>query len=80
VIAIVVALAKSNDLRGSEEFRRAIFSRAGTRLVPRDRGERRHRRRLGEHRDAPKAQCGTCHNGNDAPTYGAKMVKDYSAL
>jgi photosynthetic reaction center cytochrome c subunit len=38
------------------------------------------RSRLGEHGDAPKAQCITCHNGVYKPMYGAKMVKDYPAL
>ena len=38
------------------------------------------RSRLGEHGDAPKAQCVTCHNGIYKPLYGAKMVKDYPAL
>lgn len=38
------------------------------------------RSRLGEHGDAPKAQCITCHNGVYKPLYGAKMVKDYPAL
>ena len=38
------------------------------------------RSRLGEHGDAPKAQCITCHNGIYKPLYGAKMVKDYPAL
>ncbi|NJK42696.1 MAG: photosynthetic reaction center cytochrome c subunit [Aquincola sp.] len=38
------------------------------------------RSRLGEHGDAPKAQCVTCHNGVYKPMYGAKMVKDYPAL
>jgi len=38
------------------------------------------RSRLGEHGDAPKAQCITCHNGIYKPMYGAKMVKDYPAL
>jgi photosynthetic reaction center cytochrome c subunit len=36
--------------------------------------------RLGQHGDAPKAQCITCHNGVYKPLYGAKMVKDYPAL
>jgi len=38
------------------------------------------RSRLGEHGDAPKLQCVTCHNGVYKPLYGAKMVKDYPAL
>ncbi len=38
------------------------------------------RSRLGEHGDAPKLQCITCHNGIYKPLYGAKMVKDYPAL
>jgi photosynthetic reaction center cytochrome c subunit len=38
------------------------------------------RSRLGEHGDAPKAQCVTCHNGVYKPMYGAKTVKDYPAL
>jgi photosynthetic reaction center cytochrome c subunit len=38
------------------------------------------RSRLGEHGDAPKAQCVTCHNGVYKPLFGAKMVKDYPAL
>jgi photosynthetic reaction center cytochrome c subunit len=38
------------------------------------------RSRLGEHGDAPKAQCITCHNGIYKPLYGAKMVADYPAL
>ncbi len=38
------------------------------------------RSRLGEHGDAPKLQCVTCHNGAYKPLYGAKMVKDYPAL
>ena len=38
------------------------------------------RSRLGEHGDAPKAQCITCHNGIYKPLYGAKMVRDYPAL
>lgn len=38
------------------------------------------RSRLGEHGDAPKLQCVTCHNGIYKPLYGAKMVKDYPAL
>ncbi len=38
------------------------------------------RSRLGEHGDAPKAQCLTCHNGIYKPLYGAKMAKDYPAL
>ncbi|MBC7843009.1 MAG: photosynthetic reaction center cytochrome c subunit [Gemmatimonadaceae bacterium] len=38
------------------------------------------RSRLGEHGDAPKAQCITCHNGVYKPLYGAKMVSDYPAL
>lgn len=38
------------------------------------------RSRLGEHGDAPKAQCITCHNGVYKPLYGAKMVRDYPAL
>ena len=38
------------------------------------------RSRLGEHGDAPKAQCITCHNGIYKPLYGAKMVTDYPAL
>jgi photosynthetic reaction center cytochrome c subunit len=38
------------------------------------------RSRLGQHGDAPKAQCITCHNGVYKPLFGAKMVKDYPAL
>jgi photosynthetic reaction center cytochrome c subunit len=38
------------------------------------------RSRLGEHGDAPKLQCITCHNGVYKPLGGAKMAKDYPAL
>lgn len=36
--------------------------------------------RLGEHGDAPKAQCVTCHQGAYKPLYGAAMVRDYPGL
>jgi photosynthetic reaction center cytochrome c subunit len=36
--------------------------------------------RLGPEGDAPKANCGTCHQGAYKPLYGAAMRKDYPAL
>lgn len=36
--------------------------------------------RLGVLGDAPKAYCGTCHQGAYKPLYGAAMAKDYPAL
>ncbi len=36
--------------------------------------------RLGELDDAPKANCGTCHEGVYKPLYGANMLKDYPSL
>ncbi len=36
--------------------------------------------RLGVLGDAPKANCGTCHQGAFKPLYGAQMAKDYPEL
>jgi photosynthetic reaction center cytochrome c subunit len=36
--------------------------------------------RLGPLGDAPKANCGTCHQGAYKPLYGASMLTDYPAL
>jgi photosynthetic reaction center cytochrome c subunit len=36
--------------------------------------------RLGVTGDAPKANCGTCHQGAYKPLYGAAMAKDYPGL
>ena len=36
--------------------------------------------RLGPTGDAPKAACGTCHQGVAKPLYGAQMAKDYPSL
>ena len=38
------------------------------------------RNRLGPLGDAPKANCGTCHQGVFKPLFGANMLKDYPAL
>ncbi|MCC5885155.1 MAG: photosynthetic reaction center cytochrome c subunit [Gammaproteobacteria bacterium] len=35
---------------------------------------------LGPHGDAPKAHCGTCHQGVNKPLYGASMLADYPEL
>lgn len=36
--------------------------------------------RLGEHGDAPKGNCATCHYGKNKPLNGALMVKDWPSL
>lgn len=35
---------------------------------------------LGPHGDAPKAHCGTCHQGVNKPLYGVSMLADYPEL